>query len=233
MFSRKILIGDGKLTVWEVLVILLLGFTFWRSIEAAARKGYDSYQAKNYTEEQIYVRQIADDFSLRRYWDGRSYGTLWEHCGATVTADHVIALVPDNGAEYVGKTAHRNDKLADVIHYGEWDCKAPQELDEGQEVSIIGYPGGSSDPSMRQGSVYFKRSVSGSDGYATATWIIVFDTPEPVIGGMSGGIVVNSYNQAVGVLVVQNSPADLDGDGKTEHSADVVSLADYHRIVAQ
>ena len=49
--------------------------------------------------------------------------------------------------------------------------------------------------------------------------------------GMSGGIVIKD-NEPVGVLVVQNSPADLDGDGKEDHSSDIVSLADYHMVLS-
>lgn len=231
MFNKKILIGDGKLTIFEVLLIALIGFLFSRSVEAAGKAGYNSYVAKNYTAEQIFVKDAADSFNIRRYWDGRNYGTLWDFCGSTITADHVISNTIDNGEGQVGKTANRNGGIADVVHYGNWECESVTEISQGDVVSIIGFPGGSSEPSMREGSVYIKRSVSGSDGYETPTWIVAFKSEEPVVGGMSGGIVIKD-NEPVGVLVVQNSPADLDGDGKEDHSSDIVSLADYHMVLS-
>ena len=230
---KPIKIGDGKVSPLEAIFYIVLGAIIYIVSQIAVKKGYDSYKAKNYTAEQIYVQTMVDMHNLRRYWDGRSYGTLWDYCQATVTADHVIAISIDDGESYVGKTPQRSGGLADVAHFGTWMCETPEKFDEGDPVSIIGYPGGSAEPSIRKGQVHFKRSVSGSAGYETPTWIIVFDTPEPVIGGMSGGIVLNQDDKAIGVLVVQNSAADLNGDGELQHSADVVSLYDYHLIAIE
>ena len=70
------------------------------------------------------------------------------------------------------------------------------------------------------------------------TWIIVFDagddagiSGEAVVGGMSGGIVTDTELNPVGILVTQNSPADLNGDGALENSVDIVGLADAYQVL--
>jgi hypothetical protein len=100
-------------------------------------------------------------------------------------------------------------------------------------VYILGYPAGSKQPTLRQGKVYLRRPSSGSYGYELSTWVVVFDhapeiLTEPVVGGMSGGIVTDVDLNPVGILVTQNSPADIDRDGRPEQSADIVGLLDAY-----
>ena len=178
---KPIKIGDGKVSPLEAIFYIALGAIIYIVSQIAVKKGYHSYKAKNYTAEQIYIKKMVEKHNLRRYWDGRSYGTLWDYCQATVTADHVIAISVDDGEAHVGKAPHRTGGMADVAHFGSWVCESPAIFDEGDSVSIIGYPGGSAEPSIRRGQVHFKRSVSGSAGYETPTWIIVFDTAEPCL----------------------------------------------------
>jgi len=132
----------------------------------------------------------------------------------------------------------RQTKL-DAAWYGKkWTCGAPETLKLGMSVYLLGYPGGSDQPTLRQGRVHFHRTESGSLGYQMGTWIVVFDSRgeaglsgEAVVGGMSGAIVTDQDLNPVGILVTQNSPADLDGDGALDQSVDIVSLTDAYRVL--
>ena len=226
---------DGLSQEWNHRVKLRLGWFVLLLIGIIALGFYIGkrfYIDRNLTPTQKYVASVVDEFNVRRHFDGRTYGTFWDYCGVTLTADHVPASMADDGIGFVKRPVHRSNGVIDGAHYGDWTCATPKYIAEGDKVSLIGYPGGSEYPSIRKGEVYLRRSVSGSAGYEVPTWIVVFETQEPVVGGMSGGIVVNSSDVPVGIVVVQNSPADLNGDGEEQHSADIVSLRDYwlHRI---
>jgi len=205
-----------------------LGFLIMGIIALGFYSGKRYFFDKNFTPTQRYVASVVDDFKVRRHFDGRVYGTFWDHCGQTITADHVVSGMADGGAEFVGQDPWRPDGVLDVASYGDWKCGPPKSVAEGVAVSLIGYPGGSADAAIRRGKVYFHRSVSGSAGYEVPTWIVVFETREPVVGGMSGGIVIDEDRNPLGVIVVQNSPSDLDGDEIEDHSADIVALSDYY-----
>jgi len=83
--------------------------------------------------------------------------------------------------------------------------------------------------------VYIKRQNSASDDYSHPATIIVIETQrryvsgatyEPVIGGMSGGIIASLTYEPLGVLVTQNGLTDLTGDGVPDSSSDVMPLRD-------
>lgn len=210
------------------LVLLLIGIIF-----LGAYLGNRYFFSKDLTPTQRYISSVSEQYNLRRHFDGRAYGTFWDTCGVTLTADHVVSAMVDGGESFVGQPVIRNGYILDAAHYGKWSCEAPQSLTQRDSVNILGYPAGATYPALREGSIYIKRSSSGSAGYATPTWIVVFDTPEPVVGGMSGGAVLNSDDEPIGIVVVQNSPTDLDGDGQDEHSADIVALSDYYTEVLE
>ena len=107
-------------------------------------------------------------------------------------------------------------------------------------VYLLGYPGGSDKPTLRQGTVHFHREESGSQGYQIGTWIVVFAprddagiSGETAVVDMSGGIVTDMDLNPVGILVTSNSPADLNGDGGLQQSVDIVSLTDAYQVLIE
>ena len=183
--------------------------------------------------------QIVKIFDVTRGVSDTAYGTYWKHCGGWFTADHVHEAMNLDAPDFVSRGVVRAPGIIDAVWYGKkWSCAAPQNPTVGMSVYLLGYPGGSDKPTLREGTVHFHRTESGSDGYQTGTWIIVFEprddagiAGEAVVGGMSGGIVTDTDLNPVGILVTQNSPADLNGDGALEHSVDIVGLGDAHRML--
>lgn len=213
--------------IWIALAFLFIGGA-----------GFSYYKWVKLPESTKISQQITEDFNVRRHFDGSTWGTFWDYCGVTLTADHVPAGMADNGEAFTGKTVHRSSGVIDAAWYGErWKCDEPSNPERGMDVYVLGYPGGSGDASLREGRVYLQRGSSGSPGYEIATWIVVFDgveiTAEPVVGGMSGGIVTDHEFNPVGILVTQNSPSDLDNDGKPDQSADIVGLADFYAALIE
>ncbi len=196
---------------------------------------------KRMSETVAVENKIVKLFDVTRGVSDTSYGTYWKYCGGWFTADHVHEAMDLNAPKFVSGRVVRAPGLIDAVWYGKkWSCGAPANLEIGMEVHLLGYPGGSDKPTLRQGKVHFHREESGSDGYQTGTWIVVFEprddagiSGEPVVVGMSGGIVTDRNFNPVGILVTQNSPADLNGDGALEQSVDIVSLSDAYRILIQ
>ena len=183
--------------------------------------------------------EIVDLFDVRRGVSDTSYGTYWKYCGGWFTADHVHEAMELNAPEFISKQVVRAPGLIDAAWYGKkWSCSKIQSPRVGMEVYVLGYPGGSDKPTLRQGKIHFHRTESGSEGYRTPTWVVMFGSRkeagisgEAVTIGMSGGIVTDTKLNPVGILVTQNSPADLDGDGALDQSVDIVGLDDAYRIL--
>jgi hypothetical protein len=184
---------------------------------------------------------ILKTFDVARGVSDTSYGTYWKYCGGWFTADHVHEAMNLNAPDFVSKGVVRAPGVIDAVWYGKkWSCGAPTPPIVGTDVYILGYPGGSEKPTLREGKVHFHRVESGSPGYQMGTWIVVFKpredagiSGEAVATGMSGGIVTDANYNPIGILVTQNSPADLDGDGVIEQSVDIVSLADAYRVLIE
>lgn len=183
--------------------------------------------------------KIVKLFDVSRGVSDTSYGTYWNYCGGWFTADHVHEAMDLDTPDFIRPAVVRAPGVIDAAWYGKtWTCEAPANPVIGMAVYILGYPGGSDEPTLRQGKVHFHRTESGSEGYQTGTWIVVFEprddagiSGEAVVVGMSGGIVTDYDFNPVGILVTQNSPADLNGDGALEQSVDIVGLADAYRIL--
>lgn len=181
---------------------------------------------------------IISKYKLTRSFDGLSWGTYWRNCGAWFTADHVVANSSDDKPDFVKGDLVRSDYVIDAAAYGlKKKCKNIAKPENGMNVYILAYPAGSESPSLRYGKILTRRSVSGSDNYFTPTWVVVFDNmkegviSDPVVGGMSGGIVVNKELTPIGILVTQNSPTDINMDGFAEQSADMVGIDDVYDIL--
>ena len=159
--------------------------------------------------------QIVKIFDVTRGVSDTAYGTYWKHCGGWFTADHVHEAMNLDAPDFVSRGVVRAPGIIDAVWYGKkWSCAAPQNPTVGMSVYLLGYPGGSDKPTLREGTVHFHRTESGSDGYQTGTWIIVFEprddagiAGEAVVGGMSGGIVTDtSLNPCL--LYTSPSPRD-------------------------
>lgn len=204
---------------------------------------YLPFELSLWTQNRLITR-IQKNYSVRRYFSGRAWGTYWQLWGGWVTADHVhianLAAVPD----YIHGAPCRADGVIDAVVYGgHLPSRPPRTPLDGERVYVMGYPGGSDQPSLRSGRILIQRSQSGSDAYSQPTWILVIDNPpqttrmkylfantEPVIGGMSGGIVVAKNLEPLGVLNTQNARADLNGDRVLDDSADFTALDDLWRV---
>ena len=91
--------------------------------------------------------------------------------------------------KFISRDVVRALGVIDAVWYGKnWTCGAPANPTVGTPVYVLGYPGGSNEPTLRQGTVHFHRTESGSPGYHTGTWIVVFEPREDA--GLSGEAVV-------------------------------------------
>jgi len=199
-----------------------------------------AWLSRSRTSDTVVIQnRILKSFDVTRGVSDTSYGTYWKHCGGWFTADHVHVAMDLEAPDFVPARAVRAPGIIDAVWYGKkWSCAAPENPKLGMSVYLLGYPGGSDKPTLRQGKVHFHREISGSEGYYTATWIVAFDprgdagiSGETVVVGMSGGIVTDTDFNPVGILVTSNSPADLNGDGTLQQSVDIVGLGDVHRIL--
>lgn len=191
-------------------------------------------------ERQTIEAHILDVHTASRGFKNNAYGTYWKHCGVWITAGHVDRETGGQVPEPVTGGGVSSIEI-DAAFYGrEWSCDKPQDINEGQRVWVAGYPGGSDALALRSGVAYIKRSSSGSDGYSTPTWVVVFPKnniaarlSEPVVGGMSGGVVIDAETRdPVGILVTQNSPTSLPSFGEV-HSSDVVALRDAYTVLLE
>lgn len=199
-----------------------------------------AWASRKVTGESVLIEnKIVKLFDVTRGVSDTSFGTYWKHCGGWFTADHVHTAMNLETPKFVRGNVVRAPGIIDAVWYGKkWSCAAPINPKLGMAVYVLGYPGGSDKPTLREGTVHFHRTESGSEGYQTGTWIVVFEprgdagiSGEAVVVGMSGGIVTDYNYNPVGILVTQNSPADLNGDGVLEQSVDIVGLGDAYRVL--
>ncbi len=225
---------DTKITLtlrWMFRIIFL------SLIIGAVLFGWITHKTKSQTV--LVENRILKLFDVSRGVSDTAYGTYWKYCGGWFTADHVHEAMNLESPEFISREVVRAPGVIDAVWYGKkWKCAAPANLEVGKPVYLLGYPGGSDKPTLRQGKVHFHRTESGSLGYQTGTWIVAFGSRgdagisgEAVVGGMSGAIVTDMDFNPVGILVTQNSPADLNGDGNLEQSVDIVGLADAYRVL--
>jgi len=225
---------DTKITItlrWMFRIIIL------SVISGAALFWWVTHKTKSQTV--LTQNRIIKQFDVSRGVSDTSYGTYWKYCGGWFTADHVHEAMNLDTPKFIKPAVVRAPGIIDAVWYGKkWTCPVPENPKVGMVVYVLGYPGGSEEPTLRQGKVHFHRTESGSPGYQTGTWVVVFEpredagiSGEAVAVGMSGGIVTDSDLNPVGILVTQNSPADINGDGALDQSVDIVALADAYRIL--
>lgn len=174
---------------------------------------------------------------VRRYfYDGPAsytYGSFFRHWGGWITAGHVVEQMDNAIPDFCsGDTRLRPDGLDAALIGCSLPSEAPPQLQEGQDVVIRAFPGGSAHAAERVGAVYIERPNGSST--STKAWIVRIDDPEePVVTGMSGGLAMDkATGRPVGILVTANSRAQIDADPEEDHSMDIVSLRDVYDAVA-
>lgn len=178
------------------------------------------------------TRRIMPPTELRRYfYEGQSqqtYGSFFRLWGGWATAGHVVSAMQHRPPPFAKGGVVLGGDALDVALIG---CTLPDRAPalpyEGQELVAMGFPAGAHLPAIRRCKVYQRRPGS-------QVWISQISAPgEPVVVGMSGGVVFDERTQTlVGVIVHRNSPADLDGDGQLDQSLDFVALADAYQQLA-
>lgn len=194
--------------------------------------------------ERAQIEQsLQDNFNIRRRFyqtqTTTTYGTYWDYCGVTISAGHVHVEMNHTPIQDALGSVKIAPGVIDAVFYGNhWGCAPPFNPVDGQRIWIAGYPGSSDKLALRRGTVYLKRSVSGSDGYELGTYIVVFDPKsiadflgEPVATGMSGGIAVDENLTPVGILATRNDQFDSDDDEEPEQGSDIVGLYDAYQAL--
>lgn len=151
----------------------------------------------------------------------QTYGSFFAHWDGWITAGHVMTEACDICPPFArGAMISWPDGLDAALIGCTPPLIAPPPPRAGQEVIIKGYPAGSRHLEFRRGTVYFERQAG--------VWIAHIKTPdEPVVTGMSGGVVVDAVSDMpLGILITRNSPADLNADRDPDESADFVALRD-------
>ncbi|MEM7662367.1 MAG: glycosyl hydrolase 108 family protein [Pseudomonadota bacterium] len=174
---------------------------------------------------------ISPPVGLKRYFFDdlgvQTYGSFFELWGGWATAEHVLTAMQNRTPPFANGSIVSGVGTIDAALIGcTFPDIAPPAPREGSRLIAMGFPAGASQPSIRRCVVYMKRPSSPA-------WIARITAPsEPVVVGMSGGIVFDEHTrETVGIIVHRNSPADLDGDSTPDQSLDFVSLHDVHNVL--
>ncbi len=159
----------------------------------------------------------------------QTYASFFAHWQGVITAGHVMTECGNRMPPFATGQRHCWPSGLDAALLG---CTLPKNCPPdpkpNQAITCIGYPAGSSHASVREAQVYMQRPNTPD------VWIARIITPdEPVVTGMSGGVVMGQSNQPVGVLITRNSPADLNNDRDPDESFDFVSLAGIWRAITK
>ena len=160
----------------------------------------------------------------------QTYASFFAHWGGHISAGHAMTDCGDKLPPFASGPIESWPGGLDAALLG---CRLPRQCPAdpvpGQAVTCIGYPAGSSHPSIRGCKVYLERPGNKD------TWIAHIFTPdEPVVTGMSGGAVLDARsNEPIGIIITRNSPADLNNDRDPDESLDFISLAGVWRAVVK
>ena len=208
-------------------ILLLSGLVFLGSII-----GHSYYVKKNFTPTQRLSAKLQSEYKVtRKFQNNRTtyaWGTFWHHCGAWLTADHVDSAFGRVAPEFIsGAQWVPNGAIDATVWADDWTCEYRQPND-GEEIKVLGFPQRSESPVFAKGRILQNRGSSASDGYEIATWIVVLETGvEPVSTGMSGGMILDSDNEPLGILVTTGG--DLNGDWTADFAALIDLKAAFSR----
>lgn len=181
---------------------------------------------------------------FRQTSKGSASGTFWRLWGGWVSAHHVHTAQFREKPPFINAAPTTAGNLIDALAYGcRFPIERPRDPVDGEKITVFGYPAGCDKLMHRIGSVYFKRKESGSPGYNTPTWIVKIDEQpmfspvpgyfdpgamyEPVVVGMSGGLIQAANGDPLGILVTRGGVMDSDRDGQLEQTCDFVALSDF------
>ena len=117
---------------------------------------------KTTAETTLIQNRIVKTFKVTRGVSDTAYGTYWKHCGGWFTADHVHEAMNLNVPDFVSRGVVRAPGVIDAVWYGKkWSCGTPKNPAIGLPVYLLGYPGGSDKPTLRQGTVHFAALRAG------------------------------------------------------------------------
>lgn len=211
----------------------VFGLGWARRLVSTARLAYavaaEQFSGAGDTTPEASARAVALE-RLDRYFlnNGviQTYGSFFRLWDGWATAAHVYTEMGRTVPDFATGDRNISPGFLDVALFGTTlPPSRPPEPVEGQQLLAIGFPAGSSTPAERHAEVYLRRS--------SESFIARITQPhEPVVVGMSGGIVVDKETaEPVGVIVVRNSPADLDRDGVKDESFDFVALSDVYDAI--
>lgn len=175
------------------------------------------------SERQDVVRYFYNERGVQ------AFGTFYKHWGGWVTAGHVMdSMLGSNPPFARGEPLISPGGLDAALIGCTLPVQPPPEPNPGQKIYVAGYPAGSANLAKRRAEVYLKRPGDNS-------WIAMIESPaEPVVVGMSGGIVCDiETNAPMGILITRNSPANLDGDNVLDQNFDFTALSDVWQEVAR
>ena len=200
-------------------------------------RGYQNYDFIIFTGHEkkksvdLLGTEVAANIDVRRYFfdddDVHTYGTFYANWDGWITAAHVVRDMKYTTPPFAsGDLIYQPDGLDAALIGCILPDTEPPQLREGMNLKVIGYPAGSQTPAVREGVVHYTVPGSGK-------WIIRIDNPhEPVVSGMSGGVVINTETELpIGIVIEANHKADLDQDPELDHSLNVVSLCDVWNAV--
>lgn len=175
--------------------------------------------------------KIVSPVELRRFFFDdlgvQTYGSFFRLWGGWATARHVVESMKLRIPHFATGEVRLGDENLDAALIGcTLPSQAPAQPTKGQAVLCMGFPAGSSAASTRRGVVHLRRP-------GQAFWVARITAPtEPVVTGMSGGIVFDEQRGLpIGIIVHRNSPGDLDEDGVPDQSFDFVSLGDVYEVM--
>lgn len=171
-----------------------------------------------------------------------TYGTFWPYSGGYITAEHVTNAMNDYTPSFTRGGLRKSGGLVDAVTIGAKKPKRrPREPEEGERVSVYGFPAGSRYLERRTGIVYLRRTENASKGYETPSWIVILDEApkvivdgykdnyfEPVVSGMSGGAVIDHQGKPLGVLITRGGAFDSNSNEVLEQTMDFQALSDIY-----
>ena len=211
----------------------VFGLGWARRLVSASRAAYGLFD-RTLVSPPTKMPEVTPPSEVKRYFyesqRGQTYGTFFRLWGGWATAAHVIEEMDNVVPPFAGGLLQiRPDSYDAAVIGGRLPAAPPPEPAKGMAVTAVGYPAGALAPSHRYSRVYLKRPGEGPQ-----VWIAeVLSPEEPVVVGMSGGMVFETETgRILGIIVHRNSPADIDRDGDLDQTFDFVALSDVYRSLA-
>lgn len=211
----------------------VFGLGWARRLVSTARLAYAMADKQFENTEEITpentARKTGLDLLTRYFLNNgiiQTYGSFFRLWNGWATAGHVYKEMNRTAPPFATGDRIIEPNYLDAALFGTTlpETRPPEPV-QGQKLLAIGYPAGSGTPAERQAEVYIRRS---SESFIAR----ILSPKEPVVVGMSGGIVLDLNSaEPVGIIVVRNSPADLDRDGEKDESFDFVALSDLYDAV--